>query len=94
MGTMLYWAEGAKSGKLGKNKIVDFTNSDPKMILVFLYFLREFCGIDEKRLRCLLYCYSNQNVYKLMRYWSKITHIPISQFTKPYIRSDFRVGEK
>ena len=90
IGTMLYWGEGAKSGKLGKNKSVDFANSDPRMILVFLHFLRKFCNVDEKRLRCLLYCYSDQNKNKLIKFWSKITKISIKQFIKPYIRYDFR----
>lgn len=90
MGIMLYWGEGAKSGEYGKNRCVDLANSDPKIILVFLHFLRRFCGVDEKRLRCLLYCYSDQNVGGLTRFWSKITRIPIKQFIKPYVRNDFR----
>lgn len=90
IGAMLYWGEGAKTGKLRKNNSVDFANSDPRMIKVFLVFLRKFCNIDESRLRCLLYCYSNQNVKKLVRFWSKTTKIPLSQFTKPYIKEDNR----
>lgn len=88
IGAMLYWGEGAKTGKLGKNNSVDFANSDPRMIKVFLVFLRKFCNIDESRLRCFLYCYSNQNTKKLIRFWSTATKIPLSQFTKPYVKED------
>lgn len=49
-GTMLYWAEGAKTGH-----IVDFTNSDPQLIGLFVTFLRRICGVAEPRLRVLLY---------------------------------------
>ena len=87
-GIMLYWAEGNKASK--RNFAIDFSNSDPKMITLFLKFLREICGVDEKRLRVLLYCYVNQDVKNIKKYWQKITEIPLTQFTKPYIRKDFR----
>lgn len=90
-GIMLYWAEGAKiSLTTAGSKIVDFANSSPKMIEIFLRFLREICGIDEERLKVYLYCYADQNVDKLKLYWSKITRIPLSRFTKPYVRKDFK----
>lgn len=88
IGTMLYWAEGYKGDE--KNHTVDFANSDSFMITLFLKFLREIYRPDEKRLRVYLYCYSDQNIKKLVIYWSKITKIPKNQFSKPYVRSDFR----
>ncbi len=82
-GTMLYWAEGSKwSGE----KIVDFANSDPQMISLFMSFLREVCGIDDSKIRIYLYCHSNYNSQELIDYWSDITKIPKQQFTKPYIK--------
>lgn len=91
IGTMLYWGEGCKSDKMG---VVDFANSDYKMIKLFLRFLREICGIDEKRLRVYLYLHSNQDVKRCIRYWSKITEIKKRQFTSPYIRKDFDENKK
>ena len=88
-GICLYWAEGYKAKKSGG---VDFANSDPTMIVVFMRFLRTCYKIDENRLRILLYSYSDQNTDKLIHYWSKLTDIPKSQFTKPYIRTDFRTN--
>ncbi len=86
-GVFLYWGEGAQLQ--GKNCSVDFANSKPEMVRVFLNFLRKVCGIDEKRLRVYLYCYSDQNIESLLNYWYKVTQIPLGQFTKPYIRKDF-----
>ncbi len=80
-GIMLYWAEGTKQGDT-----VDFANSDPQMIKIFLRFLREICGIAESRPRIYLYAFSDQNIEELKKYWSKVTQIPLAQFTKPYIR--------
>jgi predicted DNA-binding protein YlxM (UPF0122 family) len=90
IGTMLYWGEGYKAG----TSMVDFANSDKDMIRLFLKFLRMICGVDEKRLRVYPYFYSNQDANKNINYWNKLTKIPKSQFTKPYIRKDFREDKK
>lgn len=93
-GIMLYWAEGYKN--LGKNirgGAVDLANSDPRMIKVFTKFLMEICGVKKERLRVQLYCYANQNINFLKKYWSELTRIPLSQFIKPYVRKDFNIAK-
>lgn len=79
-GIMLYWGEGTKSG----NSVV-FSNSDPDMLKLFLKFLRVICGVEEKRLRVLLHLYSDQIETDLKTFWSKITGIPLQQFSKTFI---------
>ena len=79
-GTMLYWGEGTKSGST-----VVLSNSDPNVVKLFLKFLREICGISEKRLRILLHIYNNQNEETLKRQWMSITKIPKEQFCKSFI---------
>lgn len=80
-GTMLYLAEGAKRGG-----VVDFTNSDPRLIALFLAFLRRICGVSESRLRAHLYAYADQDIERLHKFWSEHAKIPLSQFIKPYVR--------
>ncbi|MBL7081252.1 MAG: hypothetical protein ISS44_01610 [Candidatus Omnitrophica bacterium] len=80
-GVMLYWAEGTLKGDT-----VDFANSNPEMIRIFLRFLREICGVKEARLRIYLYAYSYQDIEAVKLYWHKATEVSLSQFTKPYIR--------
>ncbi len=81
-GIMLYWAEGAQTGNF-----VDFSNSKPEMIQVFLKFLREICGIHESRLRVYLYLHGDvKDAESVIQFWNKITQIPRSQFLHPYIR--------
>lgn len=87
---MLYWAEGSKKGK----SVIDFTNSDEKMVSLFLSALRKIYQIDESRLRAALYCHANQNLKKIHDYWSKLLNIPIAQFTKPYVRTDIDEKKK
>ncbi|MBI2626114.1 MAG: hypothetical protein HYW69_00785, partial [Candidatus Nealsonbacteria bacterium] len=85
-GIMLYWEEGNKANH---ENGIDFANSEPRMIKLFLRFLRDICEVDEKRLRVYLYCYADQNIDEVKRYWRQITNIHFPQFTKPYIRKDF-----
>lgn len=80
-GVMLYWGEGTKKGKT-----VDFSNSDPQMVRVFVKFLREVCRVSEERLRAMVYCHSHQKADDLEEYWSQTTEIPRTQFIKAYIR--------
>ena len=81
---MLYWGEGSKRGHT-----VDLANSDIAVVEIFLKFLRQICKVDEERLRVYTYCYGNQNLDSILGYWSGITKIPLSQFSKPYIREDY-----
>lgn len=84
VGSMLYWAEGARGVKAG---VMDFSNSNPDMIRVFLKFLRQICGVSELRLRAYLYHHGTKaRVERSIRFWEKITGIPSRQFSKPYIR--------
>jgi len=85
---MLYWGEGFKGNENSKMSTVDFANSDPQMIRVFMKAFRDTYVFDRKKLRAYIYCYSNQNVPNLINFWSKLTKIPKLQFTKPYIRTD------
>jgi hypothetical protein len=78
-GTALYAGEGAKA-----DGSVKFANSDPRMIRLFLRWLRTFFEIDETRLRGWLYLHEGLDVEKAIRHWSEITGIPPNQFGKPY----------
>jgi len=92
---MLYWAEGAKNlGKQVRGGTIDLANSEPRMIQLFLKFLRKICGVNEKRLRGQLYCYANQDIDSLKKHWNEVTRIPLNQFSKPYARKDFLPEKK
>jgi hypothetical protein len=79
IGAMLYWGEGYKGSIEYPAKILDFTNSDPDMILLFLTFLRNRFKLDENKFRVLLYCYSDQSVPELVSFWSQITKRAVHQ---------------
>ncbi len=86
---MLYAGEGAKSGYT-----VDFVNSNVNFHKVFLLFLREVCQVQENRLKLYLYCFSDQNLKELFSFWSEELNIPISRFTKPYIKKSSNFSKR
>lgn len=86
-GIMLYWAEGSH---YANKQMLDFANSDPDMIRIYLKFLLGICGICKEKIRIYLYCYANQHVEELKMFWSRVTRVPLKQFTQPYVRKDFR----
>ncbi len=78
-GAALYAGEGAKT-----DGSITFPNSDPRMIVFFLAWLRHFFAIDETRLRVRLYLHVGLDLAAASNYWAELTGIPLSQHTKPY----------
>lgn len=78
---MLYLGEGAKTGFT-----VDFANSDPRLLKLFMLYLKNICQVRGSRLRFYLYCFSNQKPHTLISFWSKQLHVKRKLFTKPYVR--------
>ena len=78
-GTALYAGEGAKT-----DGGVKFANTDPRMILFFVTWLRTFFPVDESRLRMALYLHQGLDLDGAHAFWSALTRIPVHQFRKPY----------
>lgn len=79
--SLLYWGEGNKTGHR-----VAFVNSDPIMIATFAKLFRQSFPLDESKLRGLVHIHEYHNETEIKNYWSKITNIPLSQFTKSYLK--------
>lgn len=83
---MLYACEGTKA-RIDKryNRLlysIELTNSNPKIIKTFRLFLDRILEIDKSRIRGQLFFYPDLNELKLVRFWSKTSSIPSSQFNK------------
>jgi len=79
IGTMLYWAEGGKTQRL-----VRFSNGDPKMIKIMMLFFRKVCLVSEHKFRGYIHIHSHLDHEKAEKYWSKMSNIPVTQFFKTY----------
>lgn len=81
MCALLYWCEGEK---LRVGSRFAFTNSDPFLVATFLKLLRTGFSIDERKLRITLHVHEYHDAQKQLRFWSKVTKIPLSQCHRPY----------
>ena len=80
-GLFLYWGEGTKADRY----MVMFTNTDPAMVKCFIKWMYLF-GVKHSELKVYLHLYSDMNILKSIRFWSKELAIPKSSFRKPYIK--------
>jgi predicted transcriptional regulator len=79
MGCMLYWAEGAKS-----RNTVNFVNSDPAMILLFIRFLRQELQVKNEDIAIHIVCHATEEVQKthIGQYWCNLINLPYSCLKK------------
>jgi len=88
IGAALYVCEGTKlrTDKWGKDICsIEFTNKDPRLILMFLRCLREIIGAEEERIKAELFVYPDLDERRLKQYWSGITQIPIGRFNQSIV---------
>lgn len=80
IGLMLWWAEGTKKGYC-----VQFVNSSPDMIQVYMRFLNDI-DVDITKVKAKIKVMNSSQVEECQNYWSKITGIHIENFTRPIVR--------
>jgi len=78
--SLIYWCEGGKQD----TDILAFANSDPDLVKMYMLLLRLDPEINERKFRVCIHLHEYHDEYRVLRFWSKISGIPISQFTKPY----------
>ncbi len=91
IGLILWWAEGTKSRRdtRWKNAMtypIELTNTNPRMIKLFLEFLRYDIRILNEKLRFQIQIHENDSKEELEKYWLRITEIPRSQMNKTIVR--------
>ena len=80
LAAMLFWCEGGKRGLTS----LRFANSDPRLIRVFLHALRKGFDIQEKKFRAVIHLHGYHDEVQQKAFWSKVTGIPLEQFSKAY----------
>jgi len=90
IGITLYWAEGSKQKEHDPSKQVIFSNSDPKMIQIYLKWLKECLKISSDRIVFEIYIHEThkKSIKELSGYWSKVTRFPISKFNRVYYKKN------
>jgi transcriptional regulator with XRE-family HTH domain len=85
-GAIAYWSEGAKNKPYRRySNEVQFINSDPKMILLFLRFL-SVVGIERERIYGRVSIHESADVAGAQRFWQHVTELPAEQFQRPTLK--------
>ena len=76
---MLYWAEGAK-----RRNTIQFTNSDPHMLVFFRKFLVEAMAIEPDEIVMSINVYTNNGmaIDEIERYWLDLLELPARSVRK------------
>ena len=80
LGIGLYMGEGSKSGG-----IVRFSNSDPRMVRLFIYWSKQALHVTDAHLRLRIHSYPDLNTQEIEQYWLLQTGLPKSCLTKTLI---------
>lgn len=80
LASLIFWCEGGKR----HNSEMRFINSDPLLVQIFLYLLRQGFELRESKLRVNLHLHEYHDEVKQRLFWSKVTGIPVKQFYKSY----------
>ncbi len=78
---MIYWGEG---DKLSRNRI-SVVNTDPNLLRVFVYFLKNICGFDNNKIRAWILVYPDIDIKISKKYWIQSIGLSESNFRKTVV---------
>ncbi|SER41679.1 hypothetical protein SAMN04487983_101617 [Streptomyces sp. yr375] len=84
-GVALYWAEGGKDKPYARRESVQFVNSDPGVIRVYMAWL-DLLGVDRERLRYRVMIHMTADVEGANRYWADLVGVNVSLFQRTTIK--------
>jgi len=90
IGIVLYWTEGSKQKVHDPSKELIFSNSDPKMIRIYLLWLKKCLLIKPSGIKFEIYIHETykKTPKELSLYWSRITKFPIQNLNKIYFKKN------
>lgn len=77
-GLMLYWGEGDKLTKFSTK----ITNTDPELIRLYVFFLRNACGIPEQLIKGHILVYPDLDALTCKKHWAAESGIREDRFFK------------
>jgi hypothetical protein len=82
VGMLLYWCEGSKRER---DRRVEFVNSDPKMVAIFMRYLR-MKGVDENRIRIRMMIHRQDDELQCKNFWKRVTSLKDSNFISTVVK--------
>lgn len=80
LGLGLYTGEGSKL-----YNTTQVANSNPDVIRVMMKWFREVCGLTNEHFSLIVHLYPDTDQKTALRFWSKVSGIPLAQFGKTII---------
>jgi hypothetical protein len=87
VGTLLYRCEGSKRER---DRRVELVNSDPKMVAIFMKYLR-LKEIDENRIKIRMMIHRQDDELQCKDYWKRVTALKDSNFISTVVKETSRV---
>lgn len=78
LGLGIYWGEGNKVTP----HAVSVSNTDSKIIKVFIRFLEIICNVRKDKIKYSLVCFNNSNLQEVAGYWSEQLSVNFQEFGK------------
>ncbi|MFF0203563.1 hypothetical protein [Streptomyces sp. NPDC005017] len=85
LGVGLYWAEGSKDKPYARREKVQFVNSDPDMIQVFIAWLDQL-GVHRDLLRFRLMIHETGDIEAAEQYWADTVGVDITELQKTTVK--------
>src|SRR3989344_2398066 len=79
IGAMLYWAEGAKQKEHNVSQKIAFSNSDEKMLKLFLLWLKKIANVSEGRIFLELYIHKSANRFEAIKFWERVLNKKVNK---------------
>jgi hypothetical protein len=84
-GAVLYWSEGAKTKPWRQQHRLNFTNSDPGLVELFLRFV-EALGVDRQRLTYRVSIHESADALAACRWWADQIGIEVGIMRRPTLK--------
>lgn len=81
LGAMAYWCEGTKGKPWRRRERVVFTNSDPRLVSLFLRWLH-LVGVARSDVRCRVSIHESADVSAAEAFWANIVGIPVDELER------------
>lgn len=90
IGIALYLAEGSNEKEYRPGTGVSFSNSDARMVAVFIKWLKACIGLKDENLIISLYIHESHadRVLTVQKYWSNFLGLPLRFFQKVYFKKN------
>jgi hypothetical protein len=84
-GVVAYWCEGSKDKRYERRERVEFANSDPRLITLWLAFL-DSLDVSRSQLSFRVQIHETADEAAALAFWCDVAQAPPSQFTKTTLK--------